>query len=125
MIQHVSLESRRSDGDALVAFFALLGFREVEPPPALRERSRWLQAGPTQVHLLWTDEPAHVPKGHLAVVADDYDATVAALREAGHEVEPRTEHWGFPRAYVRSPGGHLVELMSVPPDADRDVARGA
>ena len=115
MIQHVSLESRRADGDALVAFFALLGFAEVEPPASLRERSRWLQAGPTQVHLLWTADPAAVPEGHVAVVAGDYDATVAALRAAGHEVEPRTEHWGVPRAYVRSPGGHLVELMAASP----------
>jgi catechol 2,3-dioxygenase-like lactoylglutathione lyase family enzyme len=125
MIQHVSLESRPADAEALVAFFGLLGFREVEPPPPLRDRARWLQSGPTQVHLLWTDDPTYVPKGHVAVVAPEYDATVEALRAAGHEVEPRKEHWGAPRSYVRSPGGHLVELMSVPPDADGDVARGA
>ncbi len=115
MIQHVALESRRADGDALVRFFAALGFTEVATPPSLSERSRWLQAGPTQIHLLWTDEPAAVPKGHVAVVAGDYEATLAALREAGFEPEPRAEHWGAPRAYVRSPGGHLVEVMAASP----------
>jgi catechol 2,3-dioxygenase-like lactoylglutathione lyase family enzyme len=115
MIQHVSLESRRTDGDALVGFFEALGFREVEPPPSRRARSRWLQSGPTQIHLLWTDEPVVVPRGHVAVVAADWDATLAALRADGFEPEPRAEHWGAPRAYVRSPGGHLVELMASPP----------
>jgi catechol 2,3-dioxygenase-like lactoylglutathione lyase family enzyme len=115
VIQHVALESRRGDGDALVRFFAALGFTEVAPPPSLTERSRWLQAGPTQIHLLWTDAPAAVPKGHVAVVAGDYEATLAALREAGFEPEPRAEHWGAPRAYVRSPGGHLVEVMAAGP----------
>jgi catechol 2,3-dioxygenase-like lactoylglutathione lyase family enzyme len=118
MVQHVSLESRRGDGDALVAFFALLGFTEVDPPPALRERARWLQAGDTQVHLLWADDPVVMPQGHIAVVAADYDATLDRLRDAGFEPEPRTEHWGAPRSYVRSPGGHRVELMASPPVRD-------
>ena len=38
-----------------------------------------------------------------------------ALRDAGHDVEPRAEHWGSPRAYVRDPAGNLVELMAFPP----------
>ena len=118
MLQHVSLESRRADGDALVAFFTLLGFEELAPPESLRERSRWLQAGDTQIHLLWTDDPTVPPQGHVAVVARDYDATLARLRAAGFEPEPRTPHWGAPRSYVRSPGRHLVELMASPPVRD-------
>jgi catechol 2,3-dioxygenase-like lactoylglutathione lyase family enzyme len=51
----------------------------------------------------------------VAVVAADWDATLAALRADGFEPEPRAEHWGAPRAHVRSPGGHLVELMASPP----------
>jgi hypothetical protein len=37
------------------------------------------------------------------------------LRAGGHEVEPRAEHWGAPRAFTRAPGGHRVELMAAPP----------
>src|SRR3954447_18563500 len=33
----------------------------------------------------------------------------------GHEVEPRTQHWDAPRAFVRAPGGHRVEIMAAPP----------
>jgi len=116
MIQHVAVETRPGDADACAAFFALLGFVEVEPPPTLRDRARWLQRGPTQVHLLYAEDPVVPPRGHLAVVLDDYDAGVAALRQAGHRVEPRAEHWGSPRAYVRDPAGHLVELMAFAPN---------
>ena len=60
-----------------------------------------MQAGATQIHLMWVDEPVVAPRGHVAVVAPDYDAVVGALRAAGFEVEPRTEHWGA-RAVVRA-----------------------
>jgi catechol 2,3-dioxygenase-like lactoylglutathione lyase family enzyme len=117
VLQHVSLETRREGVAAEVAFWALLGFSVVEPPASLRDRATWLQApdGFAQIHLLYADAPVAVPQGHLAVVASAFDATCAALRDAGFEVEPRTAHWGAPRAYVRSPGGHRVEVMAFAP----------
>ncbi len=115
MIQHAAIEVRKDDVDACVAFWALLGFARVDAPPALAARSTWVQAGPTQIHLLYADEPVVAPAGHVAVIVADYDATLAALREAGFEPQPRTEHWGSPRAFVRSPSGHRVELMAAAP----------
>ena len=47
----------------------------------------------------------------------DYPATLDRLRAAGHEVVPRTEHWGSPRTFVQAPGGHRVELMAAAPVA--------
>ncbi len=73
-----------------------------------------LPAGGPQVHLLFGDD-TRPEAGHLALVCAEYDATVERLRAAGHEVEPRREHWGSPRAYVRDPAGNLVELMAWPP----------
>ena len=116
VIQHVALETRRADGAAAREFWRLLGFEPVLPPATLRERADWLQRGSTQVHLLWHEAPTAPPEGHVAVVVDDYREAVARLRAAGHEPEPRTEHWGAPRAFVRGPGGHRVELMAAPPD---------
>jgi catechol 2,3-dioxygenase-like lactoylglutathione lyase family enzyme len=87
----------------------------VDPPESLRERSRWVERSGTQVHLLFTDDPVAPPKGHVAVLPDDYAATVRRLEGAGFAVEPRAQHWGAPRAYVRAPGGHLVELMAQRP----------
>jgi catechol 2,3-dioxygenase-like lactoylglutathione lyase family enzyme len=115
MIQHVALEVREQDVGACVRFWALLGFEQVDPPASLAARAAWLQAGGTQIHLLFAEAPVVAPEGHVAVVASDYDATLAALREAGFEPAPRTEHWGSPRAFVRSPAGHRVELMAFAP----------
>jgi catechol 2,3-dioxygenase-like lactoylglutathione lyase family enzyme len=103
--------------EAEVAFWALLGFARVEPPASLRDRATWLQASDRfgQIHLLYADDPVAVPRGHVAVVARSFDETVAALRDAGFDIEPRTPHWGASRAYVRSPGGHRVEMMAFAP----------
>jgi catechol 2,3-dioxygenase-like lactoylglutathione lyase family enzyme len=117
MIQHVSLECRPDDADALLAFWALLGFAEVDPPAGLAGRTRWCASGAHQVHLLLTGDPVAPPSGHCALVADDYDATLERLRAAGFDADPRTEHWGAPRCFVRAPGGHRVELMAAPPAA--------
>jgi len=115
MIQHVALEVRREDVEACVRFWALLGFEPVAAPEALAARATWVQAADTQIHLLYVERPVVPPEGHVAVVVDDHDAALQALREAGFDPEPRTEYWGSPRAFVRSPGGHRVELMAFAP----------
>ena len=84
-LQHVSLEVRRDAVPAEVEFWALLGFTPVEPAGTLAEVAAWVQRGATQIHLLFDEEPVVPPSGHAAVVAEDFDATIAALREAGFD----------------------------------------
>jgi catechol 2,3-dioxygenase-like lactoylglutathione lyase family enzyme len=115
VIQHVTLEVRREDAPAEVRFWELLGFSAVEPPAAMAGRSLWVERAGTQVHLGYEPEPVVPARGHVAVVAVDFDATVAALRQAGHPVDPRAEHWGAARVYARTPAGHTVEVMAAPP----------
>lgn len=115
MIQHVSVETRREDAEACLAFLELLGFHRVEPPEGLRGRTAWVQRGTQQVHLLLQDDPQVPPRGHFAVVEADLEATLDRLRAAGFEAEERSPYWGSPRYYVRDPAGHLVELMAFPP----------
>ena len=85
----------------------------------------WLEhagAGPSQIHLMLVEDPAAAGRrapGHVGIVVGDYAGTVARLIEAGHEVQPRREHWGSPRAYVRDPAGYLVELMAWAPGRPR------
>ena len=99
MLQHVAHETRPEDVDGRVAaFWALLGFERVEAAAgAARAGDLGCSARGTQMHLLLTDDPVVPPSGHAAVVVDDYDATLAALRAAGHPAKPRAEHWGAPR----------------------------
>ncbi len=115
MIQHVSLELAAADADAAVGFWELLGFARVEPPAGLRDRSVWLAAGGQQIHLLLTEDPVAPPSGHVALHVPDYEAVRGRVRDAGFEAEARAEHWGAPRTFVRSPGGHVVEVMAAPP----------
>jgi catechol 2,3-dioxygenase-like lactoylglutathione lyase family enzyme len=115
MIQHVACETKPADIQSCIAFYALLGFAEVAVPDGIAGRAIWLERGPTQLHLLLAPD-AQSDRGHVAVVVDNYPATLDALRSAGHDVDPRREHWGSPRAYVHDPAGHLVELMAFAPE---------
>ncbi|MEA2451285.1 MAG: hypothetical protein QOG63_3217 [Thermoleophilaceae bacterium] len=115
MLQHVSIETGDDDVEACVRFYELIGFRRVDPPPSLADRATWVERDGTQVHLMRAADPVVPPNGHHAVVVDDYEATLAALRDAGFDPEPRDEHWGAARSFVRNPAGHRVELMAAPP----------
>lgn len=114
-LHHVALEVAPGDRDALVGFFALLGFAEVPPPPSLLGATRWLQRDGLQLHLLFADDPVAPPKGHVAIVEGDYDQALDRLHAAGFAPEPRQEHWGQPRCFVAAPGGHRVEIVAAPP----------
>lgn len=117
MVHHVGLEVDPVDVDACVAFWTLLGWRQIAIPDAIGDRGRWLQRGSQQVHLLVVESPTAPHAGHVALVDADIDATVERLSAAGHEVLERTPYWGARRIFTRSPGGHCVELMSAPPVA--------
>jgi len=118
MLHHVGIEIRPAEVERAAELFELLGFARVEPPPTLAEFT-WLEREGTQVHLMPTAQPMVPVRGHLAVVAPDFEATLERLRERGFELEPAREHWGAPRARVLAPGGHRVELMAAPPGAPR------
>lgn len=117
MIQHVALEVRESDVEACVAFWALLGFERVPVPESLVGGTIWVERAGTQVHLLLTDDPVAPAQGHVAVVCAGYEAALERLRASAFDPQPRREHWGAPRCFVRDPAGHRVEVMASPPGA--------
>jgi catechol 2,3-dioxygenase-like lactoylglutathione lyase family enzyme len=117
VIAHAGIEIRREDADACLHFWWLLGFERVAVPDALAERTLWVQAGPTQIHLLFSDDPVAPPEGHVAVVVDDFERTFSVLETAGMKPDERSRYWGSRRAFVRSPGGHRVEFMDFAPDS--------
>lgn len=122
MIEHVSFNVSRADALACAGFYKLLGFVSVDPPAGLGDRSIWLKRNGTSLHLMFRDrdgvdisESAEPGAGHIALVVEQYEAVINALTAAGASVEARSEYWGSPRAYVRDPAGHLVELMEFAP----------
>jgi catechol 2,3-dioxygenase-like lactoylglutathione lyase family enzyme len=119
MLQHVAHETRRADAGAVVAFWALLGFEQVTPPGELAERFTWVERAGTQIHLMPFEAPNTTVNGHAAVVVEDYEGTLEALRERGFELRPGSNAWGAPRTFTRDPAGNHVELMSAPPPTGR------
>jgi catechol 2,3-dioxygenase-like lactoylglutathione lyase family enzyme len=116
VLHHVSIPVKSAVLEACEAFYAALGFTPVEPPPGVQGRARWVEKGGNQVHLVLDEDAQPLPgPAHLAVVVEDYDAAVARLADLGAADEPRRPHWGSPRAYVRDPAGHRVEIMAWPP----------
>jgi catechol 2,3-dioxygenase-like lactoylglutathione lyase family enzyme len=115
MIHHVTLETPRERIDESVAFYALLEFARVDPPKQLVDVAVWVQRADHQVHLLFDEQPTAAPRGHLALVCPDYEATVARLEAAGWPYEPAEPFWGSPRGYVSDPVGHRIELMQFAP----------
>jgi catechol 2,3-dioxygenase-like lactoylglutathione lyase family enzyme len=115
MLQHVSLEVHPDRLSACVAFWERLGFAQVTPPPLLRDRFTWVEREGTQIHLVPVDAPIVAQEGHVAVLAEDYEATLARLRERGFELCEASNAWNAPRVFLRDPAGHRVELMSKAP----------
>jgi catechol 2,3-dioxygenase-like lactoylglutathione lyase family enzyme len=115
MLQHVTLEVRPEQVATCVGFWELLGFRQITPPPLLRDRFTWVERDGTHIHLVPVADPAVPREGHTAVVASDPDATLAALRGAGFDPQPGSNAWDAPRWFVLDPAGHRVEVMSAPP----------
>lgn len=115
MLHHVSLEVPVGEVERAVEFWSLLGFAPIEAPEALGGYVTWLERGGTQIHLIHAEVATAPPLGHAAVAVEDFEATFAALEQAGYEPERHRELWGEPRAFAKMPGGHLVELMAAPP----------
>ena len=96
MLHHVGIEVAPADVERTAELLELLGFARVQPPPALAEGFTWLEREGTQVHLMHEPSPTVPPRAHLAVVAPDFEATLARLRAAGFEPEPRRAPLGRP-----------------------------
>jgi len=80
-LHHVALEIKPDDLEACLAFYALVGFEEVAlPDDRLVDEARFLQGGPTQIHLVFADAPVIPPRAHPALLLDDYEGTLTRLR---------------------------------------------
>ena len=114
-LQHVTFEVTAEQVPSHLAFWAMLGYEEIEVPERLLGRAVWMRRGGSDVHLLLDEAPVVPPRAHAAFVIDDWDARLAALHAAGYESRPAMRLWDAERVYLSAPGGHRVEIMSAPP----------
>ena len=101
------------------AFYeGVLGLRPI-PRPALGVEGIWYGAGDVEVHLIVTPKgvdvgtrpPGLTPVGpHVAFAIDDYEKTLAALRDRGVEVLPTNARAG--QMWMRDPDGNVFELIA-------------
>jgi catechol 2,3-dioxygenase-like lactoylglutathione lyase family enzyme len=119
MLQHVSIEVPPTDVERTVELWRAIGFDPVEAPDELGSYVTWLEREGAQIHLIHTEDATVPQLGHVAVVAGDFDDTVARVRAAGFEVEEHRRLWGARRSFALGPAGHRVELMETPPPAAR------
>ena len=125
MVKYLHSMIRVSDPEAAVAFFELIGLKEVRRSDVEAGRFTLIflaapgQEGIAEVELTynWPPEDGGEPEsydggrnfGHLAYRVDDIYETCARLAEAGHTINrpPRDGHMAF----VKSPDGISIELL--------------
>lgn len=121
MVHHVAMEVRPELMSAEGEFWLAAGFLSVPAPEALGAGFDWYEKGGTQIHVMETTDPAAPPaRGHVAVVAADFDATLARLDHGGFEASESRSLWGARRAKAKTPAGYVVELMEFPPESSED-----
>jgi len=117
MLHHVALEVNPGDLAAEGRFWLAVGFRRVPAPSELGAGFDWYEREGTQIHLIATDDAPRPPaRGHVAVVAPEFDDVTVRLKEAGFPPREARRYWRARRAKLLSPAGHLVELMEFPPE---------
>ena len=125
MVKFLHTMIRVTDPDATIAFFDLIGLKEIRRHDSEKGRFTLIflaapgQEGVAEVELTynWPPEDGSEPErydggrnfGHLAYRVDDIYDTCAKLMAAGHTINrpPRDGHMAF----VRSPDGISVELL--------------
>jgi catechol 2,3-dioxygenase-like lactoylglutathione lyase family enzyme len=115
-LNHVNITVPRTAEDAAKHFYkSVLGLEEiVKPDASLKRGGAWYRHGLIEVHLSIEDDVSgnHLSKRHVCYVVQDLQTAGQRLREAGVEIIPdhRPPVPGWPRFYVRDPGGNLIEI---------------
>lgn len=92
---------------------SVLGLHEVPKPESSRGRGgAWYQLGGVQLHLSLEEGVSNEnAKRHFCLVVADLDQARQHLERAGIEILPDEQPtFGWPRFYVRDPGGNRIEI---------------
>jgi glyoxylase I family protein len=112
-LDHVALNV--PDVPAAIEFYTgVLGLVQNFERPDFGFAGAWLDAGGQQVHLIGLPAPPNLGQ-HFALLYDDLDAVVAALREQGHAVsDPTPSGPNRHQAFLLDPWGNAIELHQHP-----------
>ena len=112
-IDHVQLAMPAGREDEARKFYAdTLGIPEVPKPPDLAKRGGcWFERGALKVHLGVDADFRAAKKAHPALVVEDLDALMKALKAGGYTMKTDEPLEGYTRIYTDDPFGNRIELM--------------
>jgi catechol 2,3-dioxygenase-like lactoylglutathione lyase family enzyme len=120
-IDHVQVTVPRSVESAAIHFYGeTLGLEPLaKPPEAAKRGGAWFRHGAVQVHVSIEEldpQARSASRRHVCYVVASLAEAERVLRAAGVEIlpDPNPEP-GWPRFYVRDPGGNRIEIAQ--PDA--------
>ena len=113
-LDHVQVAIPAGGEEAARSFYiGILGFTEMEKPPAMANRnSIWLAVGPVNLHLgIEADSDFHAARrAHPAFTVDNLDEIVLACQRARLPTREDTPVNNFRRTHVFDPFGNRIEL---------------
>jgi catechol 2,3-dioxygenase-like lactoylglutathione lyase family enzyme len=113
-LNHVNVTVPRSlEAEAKRFYNLILGLPEVPKPATSRGRGgAWYQIGKAQIHLSVADETETGLSGrHVCLLVTNLEGARRHLEAAGKEIFPDENPTpGWPRFYVRDPGGNRIEI---------------
>jgi catechol 2,3-dioxygenase-like lactoylglutathione lyase family enzyme len=113
LIHHVQLSAPSGSEAAARSFWSgLLGFDEVDKPPALAGRGGcWFRGHGIELHIGIEDVFAPARRAHPGFLVDGLDAWAAKLEQGGHRVEWDDQFPGMRRFYSADPFGNRLEFL--------------
>lgn len=112
-VHHVQITMPAGGEVAARAFYAgVLGMAEMEKTDAPAEPGGcWFRRGELELHVTVEERFHPSRRTHPAVLVDDLDEMMTALRVAGHDIEQDELFPGHRRAYIHDPFGNRLALL--------------
>lgn len=119
-INHVNITVPQSAEEAAKRFYKeILGLEEIPKPENSKKRGgAWFRLGALELHLSIEDAGSDnaASRRHVCYTVADIESAEQLFRVAGVEVIPdRQPVEGWPRFYVRDPGGNRLEIAQSKP----------
>jgi catechol 2,3-dioxygenase-like lactoylglutathione lyase family enzyme len=115
-LEHVQIAMPRGREAEARAFYAgVLDLPEVAKPAELAARGGcWFEDGAIKIHLGVERDFRPARKAHVALVVEDLNAVLAAVRALGCQAQDPEQAGAFLQAYVFDPFGNRIELLEEP-----------
>lgn len=114
-LHHIQIAIPKNQEETARAFYGgILGFLEVEKPPALRGRGGlWLKAPHVQLHLGVEDPFRAAQKAHPGFRVLSLQAAMSHLEANGIAYQFDIDLPDLRRIYINDPFGNRIELLEV------------